>query len=311
MSRNKRRNGADVYYDAHLNGGRVNTNQNPNITQQVLMERMYIRILSELSVNRFKWDGLPDEINARFLEMQLLYRALAVFYYEEQYGKFLVLRGSGNGVLNMMDDPTHFQVTGNTFISKTLKAKDCVPIWANFMRMSEMDVIAVYAHKLAYADRTVEINFKNARRTKIITTSENGRLTAANINQQIDEGAAAITVAQSYDLDAGIQALDLGVEPRTIGELHIVRTRLWNECMGLLGINNANQDKKERLVSSEVDANNDQVSTSREGALSARQFAADAINKKYGLTVSVAYNGDLDTSLPTLVGSASDVTMGD
>src|SRR5699024_8940304 len=75
-----------------------------------------------------------------------------------------------------------------------------------------------------------------------------------------------------------LSALDLGVEPDSIEKLHILRTRIWNECMGLLGIDNANQDKKERLVADEVDANSDKVALSRAVNLKSRQNAAEQIN---------------------------------
>src|SRR5690606_31619781 len=86
--------------------------------------------------------------------------------------------------------------------------------------------------------------------------------------------------------------------PDHIEKLSIVRARLWNECMGLLGINNSNQDKKERLVSDEVKANDDQVSSSRRVNLNARQDAAEHINSVYGLNISVDYYSEIDAQLP-------------
>ena len=60
--------------------------------------------------------------------------------------------------------------------------------------------------------------------------------------------------------------------------------------MGLLGIENANQDKTERLVGGEVDANNAQTASMRFVNLNQRREAAKAINKKFGLNVSVDYH---------------------
>jgi hypothetical protein len=59
--------------------------------------------------------------------------------------------------------------------------------------------------------------------------------------------------------------------------------------MGMLGINGANQDKKERLVAAEVGANDEQVQASRNVALNARQFACEQINQLWGLNVSVDF----------------------
>ena len=64
--------------------------------------------------------------------------------------------------------------------------------------------------------------------------------------------------------------------------------------MTFLGINNANQDKKERLVVAEVSANDSEIMMARKIALDSRQLACEQINKKYGLNVSVEWNVDVD-----------------
>jgi hypothetical protein len=87
-----------------------------------------------------------------------------------------------------------------------------------------------------------------------------------------------------------IQVFDMGINPDTIEKLDIVRARQWNVCMGLLGIDNANQDKKERLVESEVGANDEQTDSMKFVNLNARRQAAEAINEVFNLDVSVDYN---------------------
>lgn len=50
-----------------------------------------------------------------------------------------------------------------------------------------------------------------------------------------------------------------------------MKQAILRECMTFLGIENANMDKKERLVSDEVNANNQQVIASRNIWLSERK----------------------------------------
>lgn len=73
-----------------------------------------------------------------------------------------------------------------------------------------------------------------------------------------------------------------------------MRNRVWNECMTLLGIENSNQDKKERQLVDEINANDDQVNYMRAVNLNARQAAAEAINKMFNLSVSVDYDRDIE-----------------
>jgi len=302
----------DELHNRHLRGR--TTANNPRNNRTLVHERMYIRILTELATNRFKWTGLPDSVDPRFLEMTLFRNALAVFYFDRDFGKFFALQGSGIGPVNMMNNPTHFLVHGTEFNSKTLRAfnsvidvagmptsqpLECVPIWSNYLRMPDLDIVMLYATKLAELDTTIEINTKSARRGKVLTYDENAKLTAENINRQIDEGQATIAVRPGI-MDGMLQSIDLGVNPESIVSLSMLRARHWNDCMTLLGIDNSNQDKKERLVASEVDANNDQIDGARAVSLNARKQAAFAINEAFGLAINVEYNADVKRELDTI-----------
>lgn len=294
-------------YGTHLHGDRAQFANSPANDRVGAFQRMHIKRLTELATNRFKWEGLPPEIDSRFLELCLFYRALAVFFKDPTNGKYFTMRGTPHGAWDIMDNPTAFTVTGNQFTSRTLNAvrtwreeggeivpagePDCVPIWANYLRVPDLDVVLIYAYKFAELDMTIEINSRNARRNKVVAVDENGRLSATNINRQIEEGNNFIALGSGGMAYVPV-ALDLGINPDSIEKLHILRVRLENECMGLLGINNANQDKKERLVASEVDANDKQVEASRAVALNARKDAARQINELYGLKVSVDFHMD-------------------
>lgn len=264
----------------------------PGITDEEILYQMYERIIGELAMNRFKWTGFPNTVDTRFIELILHLRGLVVVFKDTKgtlerpaTNAIFALRGTPSGVRNMMDNPTVYTLTGpgtgQKFQGVQLPASACVPIWANYFRTTDWDIITTYARKLANIDRTIEINVRNARRTKILAYDENTRLSVENINRQIEEGSVAIRVTQDVMTGTPISALDLGINPDSIEKLSILRARLWSECMTLLGINNANQDKKERLVSDEVDANDDQVESMRRVNLNARQQAAAQMREKF------------------------------
>lgn len=289
MSRNKRRSVATEVYAGHLNGGRDHA-FNPNVDRAVRIERMYERILTELAMNRFKWEGLPEEIDVRFLEKTLFYNALSVCYFDEDYDKYFALPGTGQNYLNWQEEPTGFTVVGqNTFGSKTLGADKVVPIWANKLRYPDLDVVQIYAYRLAHLDRTTEINSENSRHTKFVVSGENQRLSVRNANRQIAEGQNGIEVAGPLQDLEFIQVLDNNIPADTIEKGDIVATRQWNKAMTLLGIDNANQDKTERLVGGESDSNNDQIDSMRFVNLNERRKAAKLMNKKFGWKVEVNY----------------------
>lgn len=300
-----RKRGDTVYnqvYAPHLNGAR--TANNPAANMQALLEQMHYNNLVELCSNRFEWTGFPDSVDTRFLEIQLVYKALAVVYLDPDTDKLLAVTASGAGHTNFNDNPVSFNVIGpgpGAGRAKILHAvpqrdtdgnqtpPECVPVWANYTRRPELDVIGVYAYKLAKLDRTIEITMDGMRKNKIVKAPENQRTSYVNIMRQIMEGQDVVFGTDSLDLGATVEVLDLGIDPMNLPNLMIAKSKMWNECMGYLGINNANQDKKERLVAAEVGANDDQVQAARNVALNARQTAAAQISDLYGLDVSVDF----------------------
>lgn len=294
----RRDNVGQDFYDSFRNrsGFKANTARD----RKRLYEVMFTRVISELAINRFKWD-MPKEIDTRFVETWLMRQGLVVFFKDNDFDKYFALRGAASGRWNMYDNPIAFTVTGSSMLSKTLSSKDCVPIWCNALRVPEWDFIMLYATKMAELEITIETNIKGMRTPVLFAVGDNERLSFANLWRQIQEGEPAIfgtEVLMGDDLEKKIKKFDIGVDKDQVLNLQIVKSKMWNELMTLLGIDNANQDKRERLVADEVSANNQQMSAVRNASLNARNLACDLINEKFDLDVSVKWNDDNDFGLP-------------
>lgn len=284
------------FYDPHLHGTHAS---NPAMDMMAATQMMYTRHLTELCVNRFEWTGLPKEIDARFLELNLFWRALAVFFKDtgkDETGtdKFMAMQAMGTGEVNHQDVPTHFSVYApNMKINypRLVSGVDCVPIWANYLRVPELDKVNNYSRKLASLDRTIEINSENMRRTKVWAVPEPQKTSAENLMKQHIDGQGVVFGAKGSieNVMEGLAVIDLSGDSSALPNLIDAKAHMWNECMTMLGINNANQDKKERLVASEVSANDEQVNATRFIALNARQQAAEQINELFGLDVWVDF----------------------
>ena len=269
---------------------------NNAVAQKTKVKRMYTRILTEIAVNRFTWTGMPDSVDLRFLEMTLLFQGLSVFYYDTEYDRYMALRAASLGKINMYDNPTTFRVMGNSMVHKTLTPKECVPIWCNYLRIPDLDIIQVYADRFAEMDRTITINVLQQRKPYIITVPEEQRLTYLNVMKNVQDGEMAIFGTNSLDINSAIATLDTRIDKDQILNTITAKQKYWNECMTFLGINNSNQDKKERLVSNEVEANDDQIAATRGVALKSRAEAVERINKMYDLSVEVSWNSDVTFS---------------
>ena len=251
-------------------------------------ENLFIRVLSELSLNRYRWNGLPPGVDTRYIEMSLLYHGLVVFFYDHSYDRHFALRASGVGQPNMYDNPTKFTVYNHGVnLPKTeWTARECVPIWCNMQRIPEADIIFHYADKLSTIDRTVDINLMQQRIPFIVSASETQRKTAATMMRNWTEGELAIFATDGINPMDMVQAFNTGISDDLVLNTLLAKQKVWNECLTMLGINNANQDKRERLVSDEVAANDEQVEASRGMGLKTRQVAAQEISRMVKLDVT-------------------------
>lgn len=251
---------------------------------------LYQNMLWGLAEARFVWDGLPETVNERYLERVLHRHGLAVFFEDPRLHAFFALHAAGTGDVDVYGDPKTFRVTGNRYINREISSKDCVPIWTNRNRVNDQWVVNYYAAALAEAAETVRVNALNSRSPMILALSQEQRLAGENFYRQVAEGQPVIFTVKD-DMGRGlaesVQALDNRQSPNAISDAIRVKKEIWDDAMLALGIQCAPPDKKERLVDDEVEAIQGQTAAFRGVAIGARQEAADAINERYGLNVSV------------------------
>lgn len=271
-----------------LNDGRFRPNRAKAMRGGEFM--LYQNMLWGLAEARFVWDGLPETVNERYLERVLHRHGLAVFFEDPRLHAFLALHAAGTGDVDVYGDPKTFRVTGNRYINREISSKDCVPIWTNRNRVNDQWVVNYYAAALAEAAETVRVNALNSRSPMILALSQDQRLAGENFYRQVAEGQPVIFTVKD-DMGRGlaesVQALDNRQSPNAISDAIRVKKEIWDDAMLALGIQCAPPDKKERLVDDEVEAIQGQTAAFRGVAIGARQEAADAINERYGLNVSV------------------------
>lgn len=250
----------------------------------VLTYNDYYTRLSILATSIFKWNDLPDFIPERFIEKVLFNQGLCAYYYDEEKGFYRVSRCTPSGKLNCYDDPveyTCYSVEG----SKTFKADDICIIRNNGFNVPTSHTIRLFAYRLAEVERTTDVNIKGQKTPIIIAVDEKQRLTFQNIINQQQDNEFAIYGTKAINLD-DVKVFKTEV-PFISDQLMIYKHDLWNDCMSFLGIANANTDKKERLVTDEVNANNQLVMLSASAMLKQREQACKEINAKFGTKISV------------------------
>lgn len=244
----------------------------------------YYRLML-LARSVFEWEGLPNGIDEKWIERYLFNEGRCMFFHDDNLG-FMVTKCADGGILNPYDEPTQVTSIATNHIPVTLKNnKECIIIRNNDDMIPTSPTIQLYAMKLAEISRTIDINVRAQKTPVLIKCSEKQRMTLKMVFKQWDECEPVIYGDKNLDTSE-MQAMKIDA-PVVFDKLQQQKHALWNECMTFLGINNANMDKRERLVASEVDANDEQIEQSVQVMLKARQMACKQINELFGLNISV------------------------
>ena len=256
--------------------------------------RQYYNRLTELSISMFEYEELPESVDQRYMELALFGDGLSVFFKDEVLG-FLVLRCAIGGQMNVYRIPTDRRAYAANGYNKKLTDENSVIIWNNMLHTPSMLDVEMFSRRLYNLDRAIDVN-ANAQKTPIlIQCEENQRLTLKNLYMKYDGNEPVIFGDKNINPNS-LKVLQTGA-PYVGDKLYQLKTDLWNEALTYLGISNVSYQKRERLISDEVNRSQGGVIASRYSRLLARQQAFGEINKMFGLHVKVKFretNGNTD-----------------
>ena len=250
----------------------------------------YFNRLVELSISMFEWQGLPETVDPRYLELHLFQNGSVVYFRDEVMGD-LCLDCIANGQFDVYGNPISRRAYSSyNQYQKTLDESDSVIIWNNYLRQPSVLDVKMFAKRLYNLDRIIDVN-ANAQKTPVLVQgTEKQRLTLVNLYKEFDGNAPFIFGDKSLDLNS-LKAISTDA-PYVADKLYQLKTQIWNEALTYLGISNLNIQKKERMVTDEVQRNQGGTIASRYSRLEARREAVGKINRMFGTDISVDYRED-------------------
>lgn len=252
----------------------------------IVFSDYYYRLML-IARSLFEWHDLPNWIDEKWIE-RYLYNEGGCLFYKDPIVGFMVAKMSAAGPLNYYNEPTTVMPIANNYVytgEQLINNDNCVIIRNNDDMIPTANTIKLYAYRLATIERTIDANIQQQKTPLIVKCSDKQRLTLKNVIAQRNENEPVIWGDKNLDI-SGVEVLNT-TAPIVFDKLEIQKHMVYNECMTFLGINNANMDKRERLVDDEVQANNEQVQANEDVMLKARKLACERINEIFGLNISV------------------------
>ena len=236
----------------------------------------------------FEWESLPKNMDERWIEKYLFTSGKCIFFNDPTMG-YMVAGLAQQGSINCYGDPTTVYPVAENYVyngPKLINGENCYVIRNNDLMLPEFPIVRHYAFKLCNIDRAIDVNIEAQKTPIIVRCSDKQRLSLKNaINQRRDNEPVIWTTDQANLADM-VDTLEITAPP-VFKDLQTQKHMILNEVFTDFGINNANMDKKERMVANEVEANNEQVKASEDVLLKAREEACKNINRIFGLNISV------------------------
>ena len=239
--------------------------------------------------NLFEWEGLPNNMESRWIENYLFSDGQCVFFKDPVMG-FMVAGIAQDGGVNCYNDPTtltpvavNYVYSGNEPLTN---GENCFLIRNNALRLPEFAVVRYYAFKLSNIDRAIDVNIEANKTPIIVKCSDRQRLSLKQAINQRKDNEPVIWTDDKSDINGMVETMALN-QPMVFKDLQVQKHMIINEFFTDIGVNNANMDKRERMVANEVEANNEQVKACEDVLLRSREEACKQINRIFGLNISV------------------------
>ena len=266
------------------------------LNENIRTYRLYLDQIFEIAIARYKWNGLPNTIDERFLELTLCGKNGAVLFFKDENIGHLALPCTMSGRFNVYNIPIQRRAYAVNGYQATRDDTNSVIIYSNQLHngMSVYNRLVQYAKDLYLIDSIIMVNVNAQKTPLMLLADEKQMLTLKNLYMKYD-GNQPFIFGDRNDLNPNsIQALVTGA-PYVADKLYELKQNIWNEVLTFLGVPNVQMNKKERLITDEVNRGLGGVFASRYSGLLSRRQACEQINEMFGLNISVEYRNETET----------------
>ena len=251
--------------------------------------RMYTDFLLFIAENSIDIEGLPPEIDIDEVNRWLIKYGKVAFFRDEIMDEFVILPYNSTGKRGgIYGKPSRIDVFSDyNNYHRRLKKNEFIPIYDNTQKTCIFPSILQFAERLALNRRVEDINIFNQKTPRIYQCSNEQKLTLEKIIQSVDTFNTSVLASDALDFEKILT--DFNPVPFVADKINENGNRIISEFLQLIGICSVSEEKKERLISSEIYFSQGGALVSRLGRLNSRKRAFKRINEKYGLDIKVRF----------------------
>lgn len=252
---------------------------------------MYRRQLTTLAQNVFIFDNLPKYIDLSFLNKRLFYDGSIAFFNDEVLG-LLALPYTNMAKLDLYGRPQKIRVNGMNGYNKVIdNPNDFVIMYDNLSRQPLLLDTLQYAERLANITRTTDVNIAQQKTPRFWKVPNEYKKTISDLVNNVDGNIEQILAYENLD----IRDISIICEPApyVTDKLETEKEKIYNEFLRLIGVANQTVQKKERLITDEVQASQGGTIASRYNRFEPRRIACEQIKDKLGYDIKVKYYDSL------------------
>ena len=150
-----------------------------------------------------------------------------------------------------------------------------------------MPLVNRYAAMLALCDNSISVNLRNSKVSFIgFVSGKQQAATMQKMYEEIDKGKPAVYVKKD-DLTQDDIYYNHVKETYIANDVQLLKQSIKNDFLTEIGLNNANTDKRERLITDEVNANNEEIRANVQHWLDSIREGMRRANELFDLNLTV------------------------
>ena len=284
--------GAPFYYN-YINAANSVISPSTVHCKNTGLQRYFARYLIQKAIAVFKWK-LPDNWAENYFLYTLYCWGYAAVVNTDKFG--VIVQGCALKGYDVYYQPTHAVIT-NPLLRGILEPRigtQCTLIRLQPDYGSIMDKVNFYADMMALCAETIGTNILNSKLSYIFAAAnKNDSDSFKKMFDQVASGEPASFIGKNlFNEDGSPNWMQFNQDLKNtyIADEIMIDLRKWEQefCRDL-GINNANTEKKERMIVDEVESNNEETRLWSDITLEQLQKDCKKASEMFGIELSVDY----------------------